>query len=149
MLLRGLSGCTSLFFRYSSVTYISLADTTIILLSMPVFVFIFARIFLGEQFGRFHVLALVLSIVGIAFASKIEFLFGSAEKALNSTMIPESLFNSTTTTTMTTTTLASTTVASNVVHNGATSSYNQLIGSLYACGAMVVGSLVYVMVRKV
>lgn len=122
MLLRGVCGATSLFFRYSAVSYISLADTTIIVLSLPVFVFIFARIFLKEPFGRFHVIALVLSLVGICFASKIEILFGSEEEYFE----PGS-------------------PNSDELENNR---LNQIIGTSFAIGAMVIGSLVYVFVRK-
>ena len=118
MLLRGVCGATSLFFRYSAVSYISLADTTIIVLSLPVFVFIFARIFLKEPFGRFHVIALILSLVGICFASKIEFLFGSGNDLEGTDIETE------------------------------TSRQNQLLGTSFAIGAMIIGSLVYVFVRK-
>lgn len=149
MLLRGVSGCTSLFFRYSAVTYISLADTTIIILSMPVFVFIFARIFLGEQFGRYHILAFLLSLVGIAFASKVDFLFKSGENLASHLGGNESIWNLTSTTTSTTT--MGTTLATTMAHESGDgiSLHNRLIGTMYACGAMVAGSLVYVMVRKV
>lgn len=148
MLLRGVSGCTSLFFRYSAVTYISLADTTIIILSMPVFVFIFARIFLGEQFGRYHILAFLLSLVGIAFASKVDFLFKSGENLASHLGGNESIWNLTSTTTSTTT--MGTTLATTMAHESGDgiSLHNRLIGTMYACGAMVAGSLVYVMVRK-
>ena len=148
MLLRGLSGCTSLFFRYSSVTYISLADTTIIMLSMPVFVFIFARIFLGEQFGRYHVLALCLSIVGIAFASKIEVFF-KTEDALNTTISNSTTILPKEFSTTTTTLINLYNATSPTEMDEMSSTTKQLIGSLFALGAMVVGSLVYIMVRKV
>ena len=145
MLLRGLFGCTSLFFRYSAVTYISLADTTIIMLSMPVFVFIFARIFLGEQFGRYHVLALCLSTVGIAFASKIE-LFPTTKSVLTNTTCTNILSESFTATAASLYCNESLT-QTNV--NEMSSTTKQLIGSLFAFGAMVIGSLVYVIIRKV
>ena len=73
MAIRALSGTTNIFLFYSALQYIPLAEATIFSLSVPVFVFIFARIFLKEPFGRWHVAALVLSIVGIALASKIDF----------------------------------------------------------------------------
>lgn len=148
MLLRGVSGCTSLFFRYSAVTYISLADTTIIILSMPVFVFIFARIFLGEQFGRYHILAFLLSLIGIAFASKVDFLFKSGESLLapHLTNGTENIWNLTTTVG---TTVASTTMTTPEMGKDGISLHHRLMGTMYACGAMVAGSLVYVMVRKV
>ena len=72
MSVRGLAGTSTIFFLYSAVKYIPLADATIFLLSVPVFVFIFARCILHEPFGRWHVVALVLSLLGIGLASKID-----------------------------------------------------------------------------
>lgn len=140
MILRGVSGCTSLFFRYSAVTYISLANTTIIMLSMPVFVFIFARIFLKEQFGRFHALALVMSIVGISFASKIEVLFGKNSDFSNSTTLTHGHNE--------THHYQNSTLIDEEEEDSTTKTNDQLIGSLFACGAMCIGSLVYITVRK-
>lgn len=125
--LRGIAGATSLFFRYSALRYMSLADVTIIVLSMPVFVFIFARIFLKEDFGRFHVLAVILSTIGILFASKIELLFGSET--------PQSVGSS-----------SSPPTAGRLTANGV---HERLIGILFSVGAMLVSSFVYVLVRKV
>ena len=141
MILRGVSGCTSLFFRYSAVTYISLANTTIIMLSMPVFVFIFARIFLKEQFGRFHALALVMSIVGISFASKIEVLFGKNSDFSNSTTLTHGHNE--------THHYQNSTLIDEEEEDSTAKTNDQLIGSLFACGAMCIGSLVYITVRKV
>ncbi|CAG2174279.1 unnamed protein product, partial [Oppiella nova] len=50
LILRGIAGATSLYFRYSALHYMSIANATVIVLSMPVFVFIFAKIFLKESF---------------------------------------------------------------------------------------------------
>ena len=82
-------------------------------------------------------------MVGIAFASKIDTFFKkSGEDLVNgttnltTTLMPESLYGN-----------ATTTLAPE--HEGSESTYHQVIGSLFALGAMVVGSLVYIMVRKV
>lgn len=48
---------------------------------MPVFVCIFGRIFLKEACGVFHVIALGVTLVGIAFTSKLTAIFGSDEEA--------------------------------------------------------------------
>ncbi len=59
--------------------HISLANATVIRQSSPVFVFVFARIFLKESFTRYHGISLMLSLVGISLASKMHVLFlGSA-----------------------------------------------------------------------
>ncbi|RWS21215.1 transmembrane protein-like protein, partial [Leptotrombidium deliense] len=71
VILRGIAGATSLYLRYNALQYIPIANATVIVLSMPIFVCIFARIFLKEAFGFFHVIALTVTLIGIAFTSKL------------------------------------------------------------------------------
>lgn len=47
---------------------------------MPVFVCIFGRIFLKEACGVFHVIALGVTLVGIAFTSKLDVILGGSDK---------------------------------------------------------------------
>ena len=137
MAIRALSGTTNIFLFYSALQYIPLAEATIFSLSVPVFVFIFARIFLKEPFGRWHVAALVLSIVGIALASKIDFgslIGGSA---------------------------VGTAAITNVTQNGTLftsepspaeeeeDSSGRLIGIAFCIGSVATASFVYVALRKV
>ena len=84
LILRGLAGASSLYLRYMSLHYMSIADATVIALSTPVFVCIFARICLKESFGVFHVIALVVTLVGIAFTSKLAIIFGSNDSRIDS-----------------------------------------------------------------
>lgn len=79
VLLRGIAGATSLYLRYCALQYLPLANATIIVLSMPVFVCIFARLFLKEPCGIFHVIALAVTLLGIAFTAKLNVLFGSTD----------------------------------------------------------------------
>uniref|UniRef100_T1KUT0 EamA domain-containing protein n=2 Tax=Tetranychus urticae TaxID=32264 RepID=T1KUT0_TETUR len=79
VLLRGLFGATSLYLRYCALQYLPLANATIIVLSMPVFVCIFARLFLKEPCGIFHFIALAVTLLGIAFTAKLNVLFGSTD----------------------------------------------------------------------
>lgn len=159
--LRGLAGGTSVFCRYSALHYMSMADSTIIILSMPVFVFVFARIFLKEHFGPYHVLALFMSIAGIIFASKLEFIFGKPvqedDLVINNTI---STMITTTTTTMATTTITDKLFYVNETTNKTSDHHidgqkrliglsDQLIGTLYSLGATFVGCFVYVIIRKV
>lgn len=87
LILRGLAGASSLYFRYSALHYMSIGDATVIVLSMPVFVCIFARICLKESCGVFHVLALAVTIIGIAFTSKLAIIFGSTEETIKNSGI--------------------------------------------------------------
>lgn len=143
--LRGLAGGTSVFCRYSALHYMSMADSTIIILSMPVFVFVFARIFLKEHFGPYHVLAFCMSIIGIVFASKLEFIFGKSVQQENHPILN-------TTTIITTTTMATTANFSNnneTMDKTSSVLSDQLIGTLFSLGATLVGCFVYVIIRKV
>jgi drug/metabolite transporter (DMT)-like permease len=79
---------------------------------MPVFVSIFARIFLKEACGIFHVVTIGVTLIGIAFTSKLDVILG-----LNKSVD--------------------------------TDSTKELYGLLYSMGATLVGSSVYIFVRKV
>ena len=114
LFLRGLSGATSLYLRYLTLRYLPIGDATVIVLSMPVFVFIFARIFLKESCGIFHVFALAVTLIGISFTAKLNIIFGSDSDEL-----------------------------------GKINKDNEIIGLLCAMGATLIGSAVYVIVRKV
>ncbi|KAI1285031.1 Solute carrier family 35 member G1 [Halotydeus destructor] len=76
LIMRGLAGASSVYLRYSALHYLPIANATIIVLSMPVFVCIFARIFLKEACGLFHVVAIGITLVGIGFTSKVNVLVG-------------------------------------------------------------------------
>lgn len=71
ILARGSFGATAMLFKFYAMQHISLANATVIRQSSPVFVFVLARIFLKETFTRYHGISLVLSLVGIALASKL------------------------------------------------------------------------------
>jgi len=76
IILRGLAGASSLYLRYSTLHYLPISNATVIVLSMPVFVCIFGRIFLKEACGFFHVVALGVTLIGIAFTSKLDVILG-------------------------------------------------------------------------
>ena len=79
LLLRGIAGATSLYLRYAALRYLPIANATVIVLSMPVFVSIFARIFLKEPCGVFHCIAIGITIIGIGFTANIGALIGMTE----------------------------------------------------------------------
>ncbi|KPM02547.1 solute carrier family 35-like protein 2 [Sarcoptes scabiei] len=162
--LRGLAGGTSVFCRYSALHYMSMADSTIIILSMPVFVFVFARIFLKENFGRYHVLALILSIIGIMFASKMDIIFGKSASSSSSSLSENTTASSISELDLDfilnyTSTETSTPVIedfdSHLKHNHHNKNHsnepkmsNQLLGTLYSLGATFIGCFVYIIIRK-
>lgn len=76
LLLRGFAGASSLLLRYSALRYLPIANATVIILSMPVFVCIFARVFLKESCGIFHIVSIGITLIGIAFTSKIDIILG-------------------------------------------------------------------------
>lgn len=76
LLLRGFAGASSLLLRYSALRYLPIANATVIILSMPVFVCIFARVFLKESCGIFHIVSIAITLLGIAFTSKLDIILG-------------------------------------------------------------------------
>ena len=123
MLLRGLFGGASLLFKFHALEHISLANTTVIVMSTPIFVFLFARIFLHESFGRYHALSLALSVIGIGCASNLDVLFGETQMDQ---------------------------IGHNVTVNVLTDkSHHTLIGNLYAIASTILSAIVFVIIRKV
>lgn len=112
LILRGIAGASSLYLRYSALHYLPIANATVVVLSMPVFVCIFARIFLKEPCGVFHVVALAVTLVGIGFTTKVSALIGLTDDA-------------------------------------GVDKYKEILGLAYSMGATLIGSSVYIFVRKV
>ena len=112
LLLRGVAGATSLYLRYSALRFLPIANATVIVLSMPVFVCLFAKVFLKEACGLFHLITIAITLIGIGFTSKLDVILGLSE-------------------------------ATDV---DATS---ELYGLMYSMGATIIGSSVYIFVRKV
>lgn len=71
LIIRGIVGATSLFLRFLAFRYLPIADASVIVFSIPVFVAIFARIFLKEPCGIFHVIAIFLTLLGIFLITKM------------------------------------------------------------------------------
>lgn len=116
IILRGLAGATSLYLRYCALQFLPIADATVIVVSMPIFVCVFARIFLKEPCGVFHVVALAITLVGIAFTTKLNIIFNSsAEEAAAAGVNVE----------------------------------NEIYGLASGMGATLIGSMAYIIVRKV
>ncbi|KAL3227942.1 hypothetical protein MRX96_003879 [Rhipicephalus microplus] len=59
LVLRGLLGATSLFLRFYAIHYMPIADASVIIFSVPVFVSALAKLFLKEPCGFFHVAAVM------------------------------------------------------------------------------------------
>ncbi|KAK8789098.1 solute carrier family 35 member G1-like [Amblyomma americanum] len=76
LILRGLLGATSLFLRFYAIHYMPIADASVIIFSVPVFVSALAKLFLKEPCGLFHVAAVLVTLVGLALITKLPLLFG-------------------------------------------------------------------------
>lgn len=112
LLLRGVAGATSLYLRYSALHFLPIANATVIVLSMPVFVCIFARIFLNEACGFFHLITIGTTLFGIGLTSKLDVILGLTESF-------------------------------------GVDTNKEMWGLIYSMGATLIGSSVYIFVRKV
>nr|XP_037272737.1 solute carrier family 35 member G1-like [Rhipicephalus microplus] len=75
LLLRGLLGASSLFLRFYAIHYMPIADASVIIFSVPVFVSALARIFLKEPCSIFHLAAVLVTVVGLVLITKFPILF--------------------------------------------------------------------------
>lgn len=76
LILRGLAGSTSLFLRFCALHYLPLADASVIIFSVPVFVGVMAKIFLNEACSLFHWVSAFATLFGIALITKFSLFFG-------------------------------------------------------------------------
>ncbi len=76
LVLRGVLGFAGLTCFFYAVTHLPLADATVIMYMNPVFVGLFAALFLGEAFGRAELLGVGVSLCGVALITQPSFLFG-------------------------------------------------------------------------
>ncbi|KAG7158658.1 solute carrier family 35 member G1-like isoform X1 [Homarus americanus] len=81
LVMRGLVGATSLMSQFYAFRHMPLADASVIVFSVPVFVAVFARVFLGEPFGLFHGGVIMLTITGVVLIARPPVLFGSLSDA--------------------------------------------------------------------
>ncbi|XP_067137424.1 solute carrier family 35 member G1-like [Centruroides vittatus] len=71
LIVRGLLGASNLFLRFVAFRYLPLADASIIVFSVPVFVAIFAKIFLKEPCGIFQGITVSLTLLGVFLITKM------------------------------------------------------------------------------
>ena len=81
LVMRGLFGFTALSCFYYVVTVLPLADATVIQYTNPVFVALFAAIFLKERLSARQLVGLVVSLSGVVLIAQPSFLFGAREVA--------------------------------------------------------------------
>ncbi|XP_043243217.1 solute carrier family 35 member G1-like [Amphibalanus amphitrite] len=78
LLLRSLLGATSLVCKFYALRNMSLADASVILLSVPVFVGVFARVFLREPCGWLQAATVTVTLAGMLLITRPSAVFGSA-----------------------------------------------------------------------
>lgn len=76
LLLRCFVGTTGLMLSFYAFRHMSLADSSVIIFSTPVFVAVFARMFLKESCGLFNVLTIALTLLGILLITRPKAIFG-------------------------------------------------------------------------
>lgn len=77
LFLRSFVGTTGLMLSFYSFRLMPLADASVIVFSVPVFVAIFAYVFLREPCGLFNVFTIVLTLLGVILITRPTFLFGN------------------------------------------------------------------------
>ncbi|XP_037068677.1 solute carrier family 35 member G1-like [Pollicipes pollicipes] len=77
LLLRALLGTAGIVFKFYALRHMSLADASVILVSVPVFVAMFARCFLREPCGWLHVATIGVTMVGMVLIVRPPVLFGT------------------------------------------------------------------------
>ncbi|XP_054975626.1 solute carrier family 35 member G1 isoform X2 [Sorex araneus] len=78
LIFRGVLGSTAMVLFYYALQATSLADTTVITFSSPVFTSLFAWIFLKEKYSPWDALFTVFAITGVILIVRPPFLFGSS-----------------------------------------------------------------------
>lgn len=76
LIMRGVFGFIALSCFFYTVTVLPLADATVIQYTNPVFVTLFAAIFLKERISPFQILGLLGCLAGVACIAQPSFLFG-------------------------------------------------------------------------
>ncbi|KAJ8887784.1 hypothetical protein PR048_014002 [Dryococelus australis] len=84
LLLRSFVGTTGLMLSFYAFRHMPLADASVVVFSVPVFVAIFARLFLKEPCGLFNAVSVVLTLIGVVLITRPPLLFGHSIPALAS-----------------------------------------------------------------
>ena len=77
LVLRSFLGTTGLMLSFYAIRNMPLADASVIIFSVPVFVAVFAYIFLKEPCGWFNIITIGLTLTGVILITRPTFIFGS------------------------------------------------------------------------
>lgn len=86
LFLRCFVGTTGLILSFYAFRHMPLADASVIIFSTPVFVAIFARLFLREPCGPFHIFTVALTLIGVLLITRPSSLFGNTIPSLANTV---------------------------------------------------------------
>jgi len=79
LLLLGFFGAFAQLFAFYAVSVLSMADANVYMMTSPVFVFLLARVWLGDPVDYVDVISAVVCITGVIFVSKPSAIFGCDE----------------------------------------------------------------------
>lgn len=77
LMLRAITGVTSMSLMFYSVKHMPLADARVIFYTSPIYTAMLGHIFLKESVTKFDVIATLLSLAGVVLIARPTFLFGS------------------------------------------------------------------------
>ncbi|MFH1914355.1 MAG: DMT family transporter [Pseudomonadota bacterium] len=83
LLLRGVVGFAALFAEFYAIIHLPLADATVILFTHPAVVALLAWVVLGERIGPRGLMAVAVSLTGVAVVCRPAFLFGGGPSNLD------------------------------------------------------------------
>lgn len=89
LLLRSFVGTTGLMLSFYAFRHMPLADASVIIFSTPVFVAIFAKLFLKESCGLFNIFTILLTLFGVVLITRPSFLFGDTIAVATDPMVLE------------------------------------------------------------
>lgn len=83
LILRSFIGTTGLMLSFYAFRHMPLADASVIVFSVPVFVAIFARIFLKEPCGLFNIVTVCLTLIGVVLITRPPLIFSNTIESLS------------------------------------------------------------------
>lgn len=83
LFLRCFVGTTGLMLSFYSFRHMPLADASVIIFSTPVFVAIFANLFLKEPCGSFNVFTILMTLLGVVLITRPSIIFDETAPNLN------------------------------------------------------------------
>ncbi|CAF4885118.1 solute carrier family 35 member G1 [Pieris napi] len=83
LILRSIVGTIGLMLSFYAFRNMPLADASVIVFSVPVFVALFARVFLKEPCGIWNTISIILTLVGVILITHPPFIFGDEKVESN------------------------------------------------------------------